>query len=175
MNVIPSHDARVLVSFRDFFVSEVVKLKSQRTKDVTILKQKFDLYNYTLRRMYPMPKAKKSSSKTEFTYRGYANINITESLEASAEAYIKDDKNVWYDFQANLIRGLSIKVYFDSESESFKAVATDFNPESPNHGMSLAAYASDWYTAIAVLLYKHTAIAEGDWTSFTSSVKKKFG
>jgi len=118
---------------------------------------------------------KKVNDKANFTWKGYKNINITSDLEAEVEKFVSDDKNVFHSFNEMLVTGYQIKIYFDEKTESMKAVATCFDGDSVNHGYALSAWASDWYTALAVLIFKHCEIAEKVWEDASVSKINKFG
>lgn len=119
--------------------------------------------------------SKKEKKKTKFEWKGYCNINILESHQSALEAYAADEKTVFYQYNALLVTNYQIKQYFDDYSESIKTVIVCHNPESSNFGFALSSYAEDWYTSIAVAMYKHYEIAQADWDNASSKTIRKFG
>lgn len=116
--------------------------------------------------------AKKSD---KFKWNGYVNVEISATEAELAEAYIGDEKKVFMAIGKTVVDGYKLAVSFDQETETFRATATCFDKESPNFGYALGAFGSDWYTAIAAVLYKHYEISDEDWTSYAPKSGRSFG
>lgn len=119
--------------------------------------------------------AKKETKDKGYVFKGYANISIPEKLESNVASFSANIEEIYMQMNAALIKGYTIKAYFDDKSECFKATLTCMNMDDANGGYSMSAFADDWMTAIAVALFKHIHIAEGDWTAYQQSTVKRFG
>lgn len=119
---------------------------------------------------------KKSNKKTtKFEFKGYANINVPEAHHNQIEKHIANSQGVYEEINTLAVDGYSIKIYYDSEQENFRASITCMNAEDGNFGYVLGAYAGDWYTALAVLTYKHFDVAKENWLEFTAEKTKGWG
>lgn len=111
---------------------------------------------------------KKSNKKTNtFTFNGYANIGIPDSMSNLVEQHIKDAQAIFEEVNTLAVDGYSIKIYHDSEQGNFRASLTCMNAEDDNYGFVLSAYAADWFTALAVLTFKHFDVAKENWQDYT--------
>lgn len=122
-----------------------------------------------------MPRKKAEKEPPPFKWLGYKNIHIPEIMRESAQAFCTDEKNVWFSFNQLLIKGYTVKVYFDKKQESFKCTLTCQSHEEANFGYAMSSYAGDWYTSLAICIYKHYELADEDWSSIESKASKSFG
>lgn len=118
---------------------------------------------------------KKDKKKTKFVWKGYANVGITEPDVSGLEKFVADEKQVFSLYNQMLVTNYQIKLYFDDYTESIKCVAVCHQPDDPNFGFALSSYAEDWYTALAVMIYKHHTICDRDWDNASSKTLRKFG
>lgn len=118
---------------------------------------------------------KKADKEPKFEWKGYVNINIPTNLVDQLEIYASDAKAVYADYNAMLMGNYQIKQFYDAYTESIKTVAVCYNHEDPNFGYAASAFAEDFFTSLAVLLFKHNVICEVDWDNASSKTMKKFG
>ena len=119
---------------------------------------------------------KKPNKKTKsFEFKGYANINVPDSLSNAIEKHIKDAQAVYEEVNTLARDGYSLKVYYDSAQENYRASITCMNAEDDNFGYVLSSYAGDWYTALAVLTFKHFDVAKETWLEYTAEQTKGWG
>lgn len=119
--------------------------------------------------------AKSKEKKAKFEWKGYVNINIPESEHSKLEKFVSDEKNVFFSYNQMLTQNYQIKQYFDDYTESIKTTVVCHDADSPNFGYALSAFAEDWFTSLAVLIYKHCEIADSDWDNASSVTMRKFG
>lgn len=119
--------------------------------------------------------AKKAKKPAKFEWQGYVNIDIPESRHDELERFASDDKHVYAQYTAMLYGNYQIKTYFDTYNDAIKCVATCYDPESVNFGYALSSYADDWYTALAVMMFKHFEYSQTDWSSVSAKKIKRFG
>ena len=118
---------------------------------------------------------KKTTKEQKFVWKGYCNIHIPTNSEDAVLAFIKDEKTVFFEQNQLLITDYTIKFQVDKKSDAIKCTATCYDPDNPNFGHALSAYSDDWYSAMAVLIYKHTQIADRDWTENIQPERRSFG
>lgn len=118
---------------------------------------------------------KKSSERKPFKWQGYVNINIAEKEETSFKNYLADSSTVYDDMTHVLVDGYSIKIHADDKDETIRASLTCFDDKDPNFGYVVGAFAGDWYTAVAVLMYKHFHVARENWMDYKQDEKRAYG
>lgn len=119
--------------------------------------------------------AKSDKKKPKFDWQGYVNIDVPERKHTDLEQYVADDKQVFFCYNSLLTTDYQFKQYFDSYTQAIKTVVTCYNADSENFGYAMTAYAEDWYTSLAVAIYKHMVLADGIWSSAASNKVKRFG
>lgn len=162
-------------AFKDWFFAEAGKPAKMRTKDTKVLFQKFDRQDHIMKRIAKEIFNMADKKKKKFVWAGYVNCSIPESHHDAVKALMKDEKNVFYSYNQMLTLDYQISLKYDPDQESFKAVATCYDPESTNFGKALSAFAGDWYSALAVLIYKHFELLKMDWGETDVKEKKAFG
>ena len=128
-----------------------------------------------LRKAFTMPKRKATSNRRAFTFNGYVNVSVPETMTKDLESKIVQSAWIFSQMAQAISDGYNLKVYHDAEGGHYRASFTCFDPESENHGYMLSAFASDWYTAVGVLLYKHFDVAGEDWNSWKQSNDRPYG
>jgi hypothetical protein len=119
-----------------------------------------------------MPR-KKSDQKV--TWKGYVNITIPAKMNDKVLSYVKDDKNVWQQLTQIIDEGYTVKFVKGKEDGEVRCNLYCQNPDDDNAGYSLGAWATDWYTALAVCLFKHFVIAQGLWEGYEKPDTGSFG
>ena len=161
--------------FKDWFFSEASLHPKARTRDTRILFQRFDRQDHIMKRIAKEIFNMADKKKKKFVWAGYVNCTIPESHNDAVMKLVKDEKNVFFSYNQMLVDQYNVAIKFDPEQESFKAIATCYNPESSNFGKALSSFAGDWYTALAVLVYKHCELLDKDWGDTSTNDKKSFG
>lgn len=158
-----------------FFYSEAARPASFRSIDLTSLNAMITNNLLAFDKIRGNMVKSKKTKKPVFKWLGYANISIPNSMSSQCEARIKDEKSVMEFFSEMQWLGYTFKFYADKASESIKVTCTCYVEDSPNFGWALSAYAGNWYTALAVLTFKHYDIAKENWTDFDSETKQSYG
>lgn len=122
-----------------------------------------------------MAKKKTSKTTTSFEFKGYANVLIPEADGNKVAAHIKDAQAVYEEINTLAKDGYSVKVYYNDDDGNFRASLTCMNPEDSNFGYVLASYAQDWFTAVAVLTFKHFDVTKENWQEYTTAKTNSFG
>lgn len=175
MNMIAFKDYVRLIRFRNFFEQELAKHPIERERRIGFLSTRFFSDSIARENIYEELKMVKKSTKNKFEWKGYANITIPQSEESKVVKFIADDKAVYERYTVILRDGYKIAFQSHEEEESIKITATCYDPDDPNYGMALSAYAHDWYTALAVLLYKHFEVSDTVWTDYQAPDKRAWG
>lgn len=118
--------------------------------------------------------AKKSNSK-KVAWKGYVNIPIPTKMVERAERFCKDSDNVFSQMNQLIYEGYSIKFVQGSEEGQIRCNLYCADPDSDNAGLSLGAWAGDWYTALAVAIFKHQIVAKGLWDGYEKPDLGSFG
>lgn len=129
----------------------------------------------TIQRIFTMASKKSSKITKKFQFNGYVNIHVAESETDKVNKHIADTQTIYEEINELAKDGYSLKIYYDSEQANFRASITCMNAEDDNYGYVLSAYASDWFTAIGVLTYKHYDVAKESWTDYTQNQKNGWG
>lgn len=111
----------------------------------------------------------------KFKWNGYVNVPIPADIVDEVEAYMKDTNVVWADYNQAVIDGYRFSQSYDEDNKSFKASLTCYDGDSDNFGKAMSSFGSDFYTALAVVLYKHFHITGEDWNGFEAPARKSFG
>lgn len=121
--------------------------------------------------------ARKETSKNppQFVFKGYVNINISESRSSEFVKYSKDASKVWLDYAQALVDGYAIKANFDDKTGQHRASLTGFHKTGDNFGYVIGGFADDWFTALAVVLFKHFHISGENWSDYAEVDKRTFG
>ena len=161
--------------FKSFWCIELKKDKIERIKPLRFQDSVFTKHVRNMREMSLKMAKQKGQKKPKFDWKGYVNVGITEALVPDLEKFVADEKAVFEQYNLMLVTNYQIKLYYDDYSESLKCVAVCHQHDDPNFGLALTSFAEDWYTALAVMIFKHTEICDKDWSSAKSVTVKKFG
>lgn len=92
------------------------------------------------------------------------NLNSKDKDIISA-AYKKADGNISDIIGRLLENGLSIKIIWSDYNESFSAIVTPFDKDSPGGGTFYSAFHSDWKKAVVIVDYLlKDRYDYGDWS-----------
>lgn len=161
--------------FERFWEVEVEHDKRDRTKRVGHLNTKIDYHTRNLKRMFKMPKKKANNKAKKFQWKGYVNCNIPATHEDAVMAYVKDEKTVFALMNSLLQGDYRIAFSTDDRSGGIKCALTCYDMDDENGGKCLSSFAGDWYTALAVALYKHVELLDKIWDDAQLPSEKKFG
>lgn len=111
----------------------------------------------------------------KFKWNGYVSVNIPSDLLGDAEKYITDNATFVESMNQALIDNYKLGVRHNPDDGSYIATLTCFDGDSDNFGYAMSAFGSDWYTACAVVLFKHFEVTGENWTDYRSSKSHSFG
>jgi hypothetical protein len=72
--------------------------------------------------------------------------------------------------------GHRVSVSYNGQNDTFNVSLTGKGDSCVNDGMTLVSFATTWFDALQVAMYKHHVIAEGEWSSGEVVAKRpRFG
>jgi len=164
-----------LIEFRRFFFAVAEKDTRSRNMHFAEARRHLDKHERNIYKADIMANKKTSKKTRRFEFKGYVNIAVPQSHENKIQDHISDAQAVYEELNTLLVDGYSLKIYYDDDSTNYRASLTCMSAEDSNYGYVLGSYAQDWFTALAVLTYKHFDISKESWSRYTQDTKKGFG
>jgi hypothetical protein len=161
--------------FASWFRSEAMMHRHDRNSFIPIVDTKFHTQQITFSKILKELKMAKKKDSAKFVWKGYANINVPVSEESKLEKFVKDDKDVWVRYTSILQDGYRVSFSHDNDKNVVRCSATCHNPDDPNFGMAMSSFAGDWYTSLAVMLFKHFFVSDTLWGETQTSTERKWG
>lgn len=120
--------------------------------------------------------AKKDGSQgTSATMPKFIDIKLT----AEDRAQFLQERLAAHELVGALTRlcdnGYRVGCQWSGETQSYTVSLTCRNPDDPNNGFCMTSFAKTLDTAVALAVFKHTVVADTDWTSVGSSSGSEFG
>lgn len=108
---------------------------------------------------------------------GYVNLRINEEERADFDAWATEETA---DFQRSLdlalVDGLKLGVSYDAENSAYVATFTGSGCHGDKARYLLSARGSSFSESVALLVYKHTVLMDGDWSSYSPATgRMNFG
>lgn len=175
ISTLTTKDVQSFFQSRYWWFIEANMPGQNREKDERVLRNQLNRVQDRHRRIRRKIMASKKKSQNEYKWLGYLNIYLPDDQMEAAAVYMKDSNAVWADFTATLADEITFKIFFDKKADAFKCTMLDYNPDSPNFGYATSSFGSDWFSALAVALFKHVQWTDGDWQFRAGSTNKKFG
>lgn len=173
--IVNSRDYYRLIDSVTWFYLEADKPPCARTTLRKHYLTPFKSLTKNLRKVIKLMPTKKNASKKQFVFKGYVNISISEKHDTELKKYLADKERVYLDFAQCLQDGYAIKNHFDAENANHRCSITGFESTGDNFGYVIGGFAGDWYTALAVVLYKHFYVSNEAWTEFVTDTKNNYG
>lgn len=173
--ILPAHQYRKVMNAKRWFFTESAKHPQERSLLRKHTNHEFLQMTRTMTRLINMTKKQSSSKASKFKFQGYVNINISEAQTPEFLSYLKDHDRVWNDYAQCLVDGYAIKANFDAENANYRVSVTGFEDTGDNYGFVIGGFADDWFTALAVVLFKHYYVSKENWQSFHQPENKRFG
>lgn len=174
-DLIPSVRYFKLQKAKRYFYSQTEIHPSLRTKQYAHLDTYAHFHSLNLRKLIKMPTKKSTKKEEKFVWKGYVNVAIPATETKAVEAFIKDDSNTFAQWNKMLMEGYQFKFYYNKKEGTMKVNATCYDADDDNFGYCLSAFAGDWYTALAVVIFKHLKVTDTIWTDYASSVSNPYG
>lgn len=160
---------------REWWYKQVGLHPTDRERGIGKLDTAFSLQRRYILRIFDEVSMPKTSSKDKVKWRGYINITIPEKMKPKVKAWIADSDTVFQLMNGMLADGYTIKFAQGKTEEEIRCNVYCANANDDNAGYSLGAWSSDWYTSLAVALFKHHHIAKGVWSDFEQPAVGEFG
>lgn len=107
--------------------------------------------------------AKGKTPKKKSEFKGFANIELDLEQKAEMKEWIRDPENFMVELDEMAASGYKMGYQKSEATGGYQATAFCQDPESPNAGYILSAFAPHWYDALACVAYKHAIVCEGVW------------
>lgn len=112
---------------------------------------------------------KKKGAETNYappTDLKWINRNLTDDEKAHHDAQAKKQGELGVLLFKVAMQGYNVRIAWDAYSSCFQANLVPFQPENPNFGYAISARGITPERAVSLLLYKHYAIFEEQWSDF---------
>lgn len=114
-----------------------------------------------------MPRAKKPlnqrSSNGDSGMPTIVNVNLSDEQKMLIKSNVPAMKALWEAVEEWTADNYKMTVSYDDTTDCYAVYLIGKGEQTTNAGMMLAGYAPTLSGAIAVLLYKHQVVCEGDW------------
>lgn len=125
----------------------------------------------------PEQPSKKSSANDNYNggWGGFIDIHLAEDEKILAKQWIEDNRaDIWVSHTECMARGLKYGCVYDPESDVWLATYTGAGVEmiGLEARYCMTARGHSWEEATALLVYKETILAKGDWKPFESRMKR---
>lgn len=116
--------------------------------------------NLVLREIAGMPKTETKQSE----WRGFVDVKLTQDEKEKFAAWDVQDGDLWVFMADSIASGHKLSLTYNKQNDQYVASFTGQQEKGSNAGLTLSAYAKDWYDAIRVLVFKHAVLLEADWS-----------
>lgn len=104
---------------------------------------------------------------SDAAWGGYVNLRVTEDERSDFDGwFIEEEANLSDMLAQAIVDGLKVSVSYDAENSSAIATFTGAGCIGDKARYVLTARNADWWSAIALLLYKHHVLLDADWGRF---------
>jgi len=121
-----------------------------------------------------------TKKKEKMDWGGFLNMRLSsEQKEEFTHWHRELGDDVWELFLQVLAQGMKFSLVYDADNDTYTASLTN-SPRNPCGVSSLyvlSAYAQEWQTAVALVLFKHLYVLGGTWENYRPSrtIQDKFG
>lgn len=112
---------------------------------------------------------RKLSNAKEIPWGGFIEIRMTDEEKEAFYLYEKESvADMWVSFVEALGAGLKFGMSYDLAGDFYTATFTGhgFVLIGLDERYCMTARAPEWQQAIALIVYKHTVLAQMDWSGF---------
>lgn len=128
-----------------------------------------------IERIYKVANAKKAKESGKVEFKGFVNYTLTDEEKENFALWGVDDHDLFLLIAGDNQTGYKLTMTFNSQNDNFQASYMCLDPESPNAGYILSAFAPDWYTALKVLTFKHNVVLDCQWNIEKAKAKNAWG
>ena len=115
---------------------------------------------------------------TDAPWGGFVDLRLEESERGDFDGWYTADVSDWTGvLQETLVDGMALSVKYDADSSCFTASLLGKGVASDDGRYCLVARGATWEEAIALVIYKHAVLMDGDWSNYRpkSRTLSKFG
>lgn len=119
--------------------------------------------------------AKAKASKTEFVWKGFVDVKLSDQDKGNYAAWDIEDDAVWDGIASYCEAGIKIALTYNASNASFTCSGTGQAASGNNNGWCVNAYAKSPYEAARVWLFKVSVILPPDWEDYDAGDADSIG
>jgi len=120
-----------------------------------------------------MPRVRKSSNPRSDNGSSkmptIVNINLSDEQKLHIKSNVPPMKTLWEQVELWTADHYKMTISFDDTTDCYAVYLIGKEDQSTNAGLMLAGYAPTLSGAVAVLMFKHHLVSNGDWESITQA------
>lgn len=123
-------------------------------------------------------KADKVVTESHNHWGGFVNVPLNEDEKVHFRQWIvENETEIAEEISAVELAGFKFSHTWDAENDCFIATLTGngIKKIQPTWTVAMSARGDSWFGALALVVYKHLLMCEGDWSQYWTEGKKKFG
>ena len=125
-----------------------------------------------------MAKRKRAGAQTDWEkaeWAGFVKVEMTSDDKAALMEWNATDSEVMEMVTEAIAQGHKLSISPTNGGRTVVASFTGAYSNSANPGQTLSSYASNWVTALRVLVYKHYVMTDGIWDSHQPGITDDIG
>jgi hypothetical protein len=115
------------------------------------------------------------ANNTQSTWRGFVECKLTEVEKETYGQWDVHDDDLFVLLSDAVASGHKLSITFNKQNDQFVASFTGNEGTGKHEGYTLSAYASDWYNALRVLLFKHSVLLDARWETAAERPTESIG
>lgn len=123
-------------------------------------------------------KGKKVAEAAEKSWGGFVNVPLNEDEKVHFRQWVvENETEIAEEISATQLAGFKFSSTWDADNDCFVATLTGcgIRKVQPTWVCAMSARGDSWFGSLALVIYKHIVICEGDWSNHWSEGKKRFG
>ena len=97
-------------------------------------------------------------------WKGFLERPLTEDEIAAVDAWQARDEDLWEHISGILVSQIDISLSYSPTTKAFTCTFKDQRPDSASAGYAISARDENEQGALKMMIYKHNACLEGDWS-----------
>lgn len=110
--------------------------------------------------------ASKKRESTEFQWKGFVDVKLTDNDKANYAAWDIADSDVWDGIATYCEAGIKIALSYNTQNSSFNCAGTGQPSSGANNGYCVVAHAKSPYEAARVWLFKVSTLLPDVWSDY---------
>lgn len=126
---------------------------------------------YRFRRYAQVPEKKPQVRE----WLGFRDIRLTPEQDDAFDHWDMEDEDVLVFLQESVTSGYKFTLVYNKQNDSYSASFTGGIGCGANAGYTLSAFSDSWFEAVKLLVFKHSVIADGDWSATALPARQRRG